>query len=273
MALSQITDLIVMEEAKSTLAKALAPLKKFTHNFSGEYAKSVTFKKITDGGTFSSNPTSYTATSSTGSPVTCNLTEYNLSFGVTTADKKNGYKLADLIETNIKKFANGIHAEIMNNLSTASVEAIGASTAFSKSKLKSLSVKVGGDNVTCGLTPDYFVQIIPEEAYNLNVAEKGIYGFDGGVDMVKAAVLPTGVVGYISNSDGIAVATALPQIDDKIKDVLHTEVIELPDLAGMSVLVCSWVDVATRMEQMSFGIMLGSVIIDTDAVKALKVSA
>ena len=257
MALTQIIDTIVEAEAINTLKPALAPLAAMTKDFKADYSRSATFKVVSAGSTTQENPTSYSAgAAGTGEPVIVTLAELNHAFVITPADKRNGWKLADLVKTNAVAFSNKVNNKIMAQLPTATVVA-GATTAFTGKKLISLAGNVDAEAVGAIMTPDYFYQIVPDSKTALDLTD-GAYGYDLGLFKVKSAVLPTGIVGACFAKDGIAVATALPEVPDSI----DYQDIELPGLAGLTVRVCNWVNTDTRAEYMSFGIALGAKVLD-----------
>ena len=124
---------------------------------------------------------------------------------------------------------------------------------------------------TSAETPDYYRAILPENTTEFRL-DGGAYGFDS-IHKVKTSVFADNVVGISYDGGAVAVGSALPEIDEAFKDDIHSEVIQVEGLAGLSILFCTWLDLKTRAEWASLGLMFGAKILEADKVKGYVAAA
>ncbi len=89
----------------------------------------------------------------------------------------------------------------------------------------------------------------------------------------KASVFSKDVVGVAYEGGAIAVGSAIPEIDDDLKDDINWELITIDGLAGLTVMFCNWIDRNTRAEWASLGLMFGAKILEPDKVKGYVAAA
>ncbi len=269
MALQTLNNQIISAEACNILAKNLQFLNKVvTTSFSTENANAVVVKTVSDA-TVAKNATSYT-NSTVGESITITLTELSTKAQVTPEDKRNSWKLAQLINTHVNKLVNEVIATTLGVIKTGT-EVVGASTSFTPSKMKTLSGKVEdfGNGIYSIMNKDYYVQLLPDNTLGFNLSDGG-YGFDG-IYKAQSTAFASGVVGVILNPNGIAVASALPTHDIN-SAAIETEVITVPDLGGFSILVEKFVDTSTMSDCLLFRVLFGAAVLDPNSVKGMKVS-
>lgn len=272
MALTEAQQQIVSNEVITTLRKALAPLEFLKKDFRMDYASSLKIRTVSAGNSVTENPTDYqTGDAGTGEVQTIALTELNQSFKIDPADKRNGWRLADLMQANTIVFANDLNKRVLGLLSKAGAKEIGDASAFTKRKCINLSGDIESDEPRLLLTPDYYRAIMPENTTEFRL-DQGAYGFES-IHRVKPAVFDTGVVGLSYEAGAIAVGSAIPQIDDELRDDLNMSLIQVDGLAGLTVMFCHWLDRTTRSEWGSLGIMFGAKVLEADKVKGYVASA
>lgn len=106
MALSDAHKIVIHSEVISSLRKALAPLEYFKKDFRMEYASEIKFKNVKAAGNITENPSDYqTDKENEGDLIPLSLTELHQPWRITPAEKRNGWKLADLAKTNATAFA------------------------------------------------------------------------------------------------------------------------------------------------------------------------
>lgn len=272
MALSDAQQQIISNEVITTLRKALAPLEFLKKDFRMDYASSLKIKTVSAGNSVTENPTNYQSGDvGTGELQTIALTELNQSFKIDPADKRNGWRLADLMQANTIAFANDLNKRVLSLVTSDSATAIGEASAFTKRRCINLSGDIESDEPRLILTPDYYRAIMPENTTEFRL-DQGAYGFES-IHRVKPAVLATDVVGLSYEAGSIAVGSAIPQIDDELRDDLNMSLIQVDGLAGLTVMFCHWLDRSTRSEWGSLGIMFGAKILESDKVKGYKATA
>lgn len=272
MALSDAQKTVISGEVLTTLRKALVPLEFLKKDFRTEYASQLKIKTVSEGNAVVANPTNYqNGVAATGTVSTIDLTELHLSWKIDPADKRNGWKLADLARANSIAFANDINKRVLALVTKDGAKAIGAASAFTKRKCIDLSGDVESDEPRLLLTPDYYRAIMPENTTEFRL-DDGAFGFES-IHRVKSSVFSPDVVGMAYDAGAIAVGAAIPEIDEALKDDLNVELITVDGLAGLTVLFCNWIDRSTRSEWASLGIMFGAAVLEADKVKSYIASA
>lgn len=247
MALSDAHKIVIHSEVISSLRKALAPLEYFKKDFRMEYASEIKFKNVKAAGNITENPSDYqTDKENEGDLIPLSLTELHQPWRITPAEKRNGWKLADLAKTNATAFANNLNKRILSLVTADGAKVIGTADAFTKRKCINLSGDVESDEPRLLLAPDYYRAILPENTTEFRL-DGGAYGFDS-IHKVKTSVFADNVVGISYDGGAVAVGSALPEIDEAFKDDIHSEVIQVEGLAGLSILFCTWLDLKTRAE-------------------------
>lgn len=270
MALTEAQKTIISEAVASTVYKAFAPLTNLKKDFQAEYAASTKVKRVNSASAVSANPASYTGAAANGDTVTISMDELNITWQITPADKRNGWRLEDLAKSHAIAFVNDITKRILALPDAASAKVIGAADAFTKKKAISLSGDVESDAPELLLSPDYYRALLPESTTDFSLSS-GAYGFNA-IHRVKSAAFSNDAVGLAFDPNAIAVCTAIPDIDPEFHDELNQEIITVDGLAGLSIMLCNWIDKNTRTEYASLGIMFGGAILEPARVQAYKAS-
>lgn len=272
MALSDAHKVIIQSEVISSLRKALAPLEYLKKDFRMEYASEIKFKNVKAAGDIVEDPTNYQASKENdGGLIPLSLKELHQAWRITPAEKRNGWKLADLAKTNATAFANNMHKRILSLVPADGAKAIGGADKFSKRGCINLSGDVESDDPRLLLAPDYYRAILPENTTEFRL-DGGAYGFES-IHKVKSSVFSDGVIGMSYDGGAIAVGSAVPEIEEDLKDDINSEIIAVDGLAGLSILFCNWIDRATRAEWASLGLMFGAKILEPDKVKGYVAAA
>ncbi|MBT9561444.1 hypothetical protein J5W01_00540 [Akkermansia muciniphila] len=272
MALSDAQKVIIHGEVITSLRKALVPLEFLKKDFRMEYASQLDFKNVKTSGEVVENPSSYqNDKENNGDLIKLSLTELHQAWRITPAEKRNGWKLGDLAKTNSIAFANNLHKRIMSLVSASGAKAIGTADKFNKRGCINLSGDIESDEPRLLLTPDYYRAILPENTTEFKL-DGGAYGFES-IHKAKASVFSEGVVGVAYEGGAIAVGSAIPEIDNELKDDINCELISIDGLAGLTVMFCNWLDRNTRSEWASLGLMFGAKILEPDKVKGYVAAA
>ena len=272
MPLSDAHKIIIQNEVISSIRKALAPLEHLKKDFRVEYASEIKFKNVKTAGAIVENPSDYQPEGSNdGDLISLSLKELHQPWKITPAEKRNGWKIADLAKTNATAFANALNKRILALITATGAKAIGASDKFSKRGCINLSGDIESDEPRLLLTPDYYRAILPENTTEFRL-DGGAYGFES-IHKVKTSVFADNVIGAAFEGGAIAVGSALPEIDPAFKEGISTDIIEIEGLAGLSVLFCTWLDLKTRSEWASLGLMFGAKILEPDKVKGYVATA
>lgn len=272
MALSDAQKVAIHGEVITSLRKALVPLEFLKKDFRMEYASQIKFKDVKASGEVVENPTSYqNDKENDGNLIPLSLTELHQAWRITTTEKRNGWRLADLAKTNSIAFANDLHKRIMSLIPASGAKAIGTADKFNKRGCINLSGDIESDEPRLLLTPDYYRAILPENTTEFKL-DGGAYGFES-IHKAKASVFSKDVVGVAYEGGAIAVGSAIPEIDDDLKDDINWELITIDGLAGLTVMFCNWIDRNTRAEWASLGLMFGAKILEPDKVKGYVAAA
>ena len=146
MALSDAQKVAIHGEVITSLRKALVPLEFLKKDFRMEYASQIKFKDIKASGEVVENPTSYqNDKENDGNLIPLSLTELHQAWRITTAEKRNGWKLADLAKTNSIAFANDLHKRIMSLIPASGAKTIGTADKFNKRGCINLSGDIESD--------------------------------------------------------------------------------------------------------------------------------
>lgn len=272
MALSDAQKVTIHGEVITSLRKALIPLEFLKKDFRMEYASQLDFKNVKDSGEVIENPTSYqNEKENNGNLIKLSLAELHQAWRITPAEKRNGWKLADLAKSNSIAFANDLHKRIMSLIPASESKVIGTADKFNKRGCINLSGDVESDEPRLILTPDYYRAILPENTTEFKL-DGGAYGFES-IHKAKSSVFSEGVVGVAYDGGAIAVGSAIPEIDGDLKDDINCDLITIDGLAGLTVMFCNWIDRNTRAEWASLGLMFGAKILEADKVKGYVAAA
>lgn len=266
--------------ALTILTSLLAPLRAFSSDFSDEFRDidsggTVNVPLATAGSTTLTNPTNFEAGDSTLGKVPVTLAHYSQPFHITARQLEQGYKLANLMDINLRAFANKLLDVAMAPVTTTNFGAAvvtdtadffgvdgGSQTLFAALK----------DGTTRALVIDgaIYAQTLPTNRNSFALGEQGAFGWDGGIHMNNRWTgAGAGVTGFAASPEALAVAAVIPEMAEPIQSLMHTqELIALPDL-GLTIQFNSWGSLATRNLWGSFDVAFGAAKGDGNALKLI----
>jgi hypothetical protein len=280
MANSFSTDLILDKISARTLTylgNIIAPFGAFSTDFSNEtfsQGQNVRFQIANAGGSAQTNPTNWESGDSGLANVNCQVNQYSVSFQLTPRQLNNGFRLDQLVDINLQNFGNKLadvaFAPITTtnfaNITVAQASVVGANlktawAAIAKSTTKNLI-----------LDSTAYSTLLPTSLTTEIGPRPGLAGFDGIFLNTRWTGAGANVYGFAGGPGAVGMISGLPEqvAIDGTFDGLVQQTLTIP-LGGrgtlnqgtngpsMSVVMSSWLSLATRTRWVSFDTMLGAV--------------
>ena len=267
----------ISERSQTILGSALAPLAAFSTNFSDEVKKpkdTIQVPLVTATASVQNNPTSFNGIGGTTvAAAEIALNHRYLPFGLSYADLQNGRKLEQIIDIQLKAFADDLWSIATAPITTANFGAavvekdsadINATSgdlpkvwaAIHKARRKALIVD-----------PVIYSNLIPTSTTSLSLAA-GAYGFDAGVYFATSLPSEEGLEGFGICPEAVAVASAVPALDGFREGMIVSQVVNIEGI-NLPVYWNVYADKTTRSLVASVEVMFGSGKGITDGTAAL----
>ncbi|MDB6172032.1 MAG: hypothetical protein JWL59_1343 [Chthoniobacteraceae bacterium] len=257
------------------LQAKLAALSCFSTDFSCDPIapkKTIQVPKATVGATGQTNPTNYETGDTTLTAIAVTPNELSVSFGITSAQLQQGFRIEQICDINLRVLANMIMDAATTPMTLANFPSPLIVTAANFGT-DDLSILFGNaKNYTqknLVLDGTYLGQFIPTDKFHYALGEDGAYGFDkmrmnnrwnGGVANLQ---------GIVADPQAIGLGSGLPVIDDAVASMmLSCEVIIVPGI-DLPVQFCVWGSLATRGVWASYSVMFGAAAGDTTAARLI----
>jgi len=256
----------ISERSQTILGSALAPLAAFSTNFSDEVKKpkdTIQVPLVTATAAVQTNPTSFNGIGGTTvGAADVSLAHKYLPFGLSYADLQNGRRLEQLIDIQLKAFADDLWSVATapittDNFGAAVVEKDSADinatsgdlpkvwAAIHKARRKALIVD-----------PTIYSNLIPTNTQSLPLSA-GAYGFDAGVFYATSFPSEEGLEGFGICPEAVAVASAAPALDGFREGMIVSQVVNIEGI-NLPVYWNVWADKTTRSIVASVEVMFGS---------------
>jgi hypothetical protein len=256
----------ISERSQTILGSALAPLSVFSSNFSDEVKRpkdTIQVPLVTATAATQTNPTSFNGIGGTTvGAAEVALNHYYQPFGLAYGDLQNGRKLEQLVDIQLKAFADKLWAVSTAPITTANFGAavvekdsadINATSgdlpklwaAIHKSRRKALIVD-----------PTIYSNLIPTNRESLPLSV-GAYGFDAGVFYATAFPSETDLEGFAISPEAVAVASAAPALEGFREGMIVSQVVNIEGI-NLPVYWNVWADKTTRSIVASVEVMFGS---------------
>jgi hypothetical protein len=286
--------------AVTVLQNRLAPLNALSTDFSSDVVDPLRKLQVgvaTASAAAVSNPTSFAVAGSTLSNAAITMTHISAGFGLTSQQLNQGFRLEKLMKIALRKLADAVMDNVLTPIGAGTVGSPTFGTAYTSAITTSnalpgntfISAALGtiwasisnSSSKALILDGSYYQYLLPQTGFNLDVAQKGAYGFENGIYLNNRWTGVTGgtdnglngttrtIKGLVASEEAMAVATAIPYIDPAVASLLQlSEVIEIPDL-GVAVNLNIWADQSTRSLYGSYDLAVGSAVADTSAMKTI----
>lgn len=269
---------IIQASALNGVGNALAFLSDFTTDFSDEYTdyrKATVNVPVLSGSSAVINPTSFGGgtNGSTLAPIT--MQHVSVPFHVSNAEYQNGYKLEQLIATNVQVLAEKIQELAFTpitstNFGTA-VTVTSANFALSSLQTAWASIKGNAGGKVCYLDSTAFSKLLT----NTTTAIDPTLGIPyAGFRKVAYTDVVTGmganIYGFVANKAGLVMASAKAAIAPKAKELIETVEIDLGN--GLVADLNMWGSTSDRSDNASIDLYFGAAAGDKSALKVIKSS-
>jgi len=263
------TDLIVdsvSSTAQTVLSNRMAPLRFCAKDYSLDVRKPkdvVQVKLATAGSSTQINPTAFDSIGGStlaASPVT--LAHVYQPFGLEYADLQNGFKLADIVQVNVDKFADKLW-EIATapitvaNFGAAAATAASASVTPSSGEIQKMwAATAKADRTALVLNTVSYANLIPTSTQGIDLLREGAYGFANGVFKASAFPSELKLAGFAIAPEALAMANAAPELSFAQGEFIVAERYTVEKL-GLTVWYNLWFDPASRSYVGSLETMFG----------------
>lgn len=268
---------IIQASALNGVGNRLAFIQDFTTDFSNEYVdfrRSTVKVPLLSGSSATLNPTTFGGGTNGSTILSISMNHVHVPFYISNAEYQNGYKLEQLVESNVQVMADYIQAlTFAPLLSTNFGEAVTvAAASFSLSSLQTAWASVKGARKVCYLNGTAFSKILTN---SLVVADPMLgLPYAGFQKVAYADVAPAGesnIYGFVStDKKGLVMASAIPDIAPMARQLIDTTVIDLGN--GLSCALNMWGSTSDRSDNASLDLYYGVQVGDKNAIKLIKSS-
>lgn len=284
------------QAAVTVLQSRLASLKAFNSDFSSDVVAGAGRRKLQVGvvgnaAAANKNPSSFEAQGDTVTAAAVTMDHYSATFGLSSDQLNQGFKLEKVMTANLRALANAIIDAALTPLSTANYGSAVYSTAISTAtggQIGNTLISTGipallaaikdGSQKNLILDGSYTAYLSQTTAYSVKWNDEGAFGFDGvyvnnrwngvtsGSDANLNGTTKT-IKGFAASPEALAMASAIPYIDPAVAGLLQqSEVIEIADL-GLAVQMNIWGSLSSRSLYGSFDVIFGAAKADGSALK------
>lgn len=262
------------EQAITVLQNRLAPLSAFTTDFSSDVVdplQKVQVAVASSATGITTNPVSFDTGDVVLAKATVAMVHYSAGFGLTSTEINQGHRLERLMRIKLGELANAVLDAAMVPVTTTNFGAavVSTSASFADTGLKAIfSALKNGTSRALVLDGALYSLLLPTALTSFNPASRGAFGFDGGIFLNnRFSAAGANIKGFGVSPEAIAVAAAMPRMEDPVKQLLYSSTeIEVPDL-GISVQFNLWGSTTSRSIRASFDLVFGAALADTSALK------
>lgn len=266
---------ILHDVAITTLGPALAAINNFTLDVGTMpmAPRSATrVPLVTAGSAVLTNADSFEAGNGTVGEVLVSVDQKSVPFHATNQEMQKGYRVRNLLQKNMQVLANEITDVVFAPLliatyGTAVLDLAGG--AFTSANLKTIwtaAQNFGRKNLI--LDGALYAGLIPTSTDNFDPSVSGAYGFNSIMHNSRWTGADTAVVGFVADSDAIAIATGVPYVSEGVGQAM-TGMEEVTLSNGLTVQLYSWISTATRTEWRSLEVMIGAAAGDPAKVELI----
>ena len=266
---------IITASALNGVGNSLAFLGDFTTDFSDSLTdarRSTVNVPLITGSTAVINPTAFGGGSNGSTLIPVAMQHVSVPFYISSAEYQNGYKLEQLITSNVQILANKIQELafaplISTNFGNAVVV---AEASFALASLQTAWASVKGLRKICYLSGTAFSKLLTNQ---LTVQDPTLGLPYGGFAKVAYADVLTGVganvYGFVStDKKGLVMASAIPDIAPKAKEMIDTTLIDLGN--GLTAALNVWGSTSDRSDNASLDIYFNAAKGSVDGIKLIK---
>ncbi len=273
---SNLVQEIMSDVAITTLGPVLARMNAFTMDVSVDpmSPRSATrVPLVTDGSNVLTNPNDFEIGDGVVSSVLVEVDQKSVPFHASNTDLQKGFRVRMLLEKNMQVLANELTDIIfapllVGNYGAAALDLAGGT--FSRDDLKALWVAASNfNNKNLIIDGPLFSELIPSNNDQFDITTSGAYGFDSIMHHGRWSGAGPNVVGFVADSDAIAIATGVPYTPEELeRELTGLEQVVLPN--GLTVQLYSWVSTKTRAVWRSLDVMIGAAVGDPAKVKLIR---
>ena len=267
---------VIQASTINAVGNRLAFLKDFTTDFSDEVIDprktSVIVPFMSGGSTAVLNPTTFGGGTSGNSKVTITLDHVHVPFYITNAEFQNGYKLENMIETNIQSMVNKIQALAFTPITSSNygVAFTVAEASFTSTHLQSAYAAVVGTDKVCYLGSTAFSKLLTNQTTYIDpLLGVPFSGFRKVASFDSVTGLGANTYGFVaSGRGGIAMASGVPGIAPRAQALVESVPVELGN--GLTCVLNVWGNTADRSDNASLDLYFGAAKADPNAIKVIK---
>lgn len=269
---------LINAAAMNGVANKLAFLSDFTTDFTSDEisAKRSTVKvPVLSGSAAVLNPTSFGGGTNGSLMVDVAMDHVHVPFYLSNAEIQNGYKLEQLIESNVQILAEKIQELAFTPITSSN---FGTALTVAEASFGALS---GLQTIWASVKGGPKVMYLNATAYsklntNLTTTQDPAAGTPyANFSKVAYSDVFTGVgsniYGFVSSQrKGLAMASGIPAMGDMVRELIDSELIVLPN--GLTVQLNRWGSTSDRSDNASLDCYFGAAAADKTALKVIKSS-
>jgi len=267
---------VIQASALNAVGNSLAFLQDFTTDFSDEYVsarKSTVKVPLLSGSSATTNPTSFGGGTSGASLITVSMNHVHVPFYISNAEYQNGYRLEQLIASNVQVMANYIQQLAFTPLLSSNYDTAVtvANTAFSLSSLQAAWASIPGASKVCYLDPTAYSKLLTNQnTYIDPQLGQPMAGFKRVAYTDSFTGAGTAYAyGFVSaDKKGLVMASGIPEIAPKAAAMIETVMIDLGN--GLTCAMNTWGDTADRSDNASLDLYFGAAVGSKPALKLIR---
>lgn len=273
---SALVEEILSDVAITTLGPVLAKMDAFSLKVEPDPIKpraGVAVELVNGGSTVLQNATDFESGDADVDAVLVAVNQQTVPFHASNDDMQKGHDVRRLLKKNMQNLGNKIQDVLFAPLTAANYGAAVLDLAgndITKANLQTVwaaAENFGSKNLFLAGSP--YSQLIPQSTEQFKLSESGAYGFDSIHHTSRFTGAESGVVGFVADSDAIAVAAGVPKVHEELEQELTgLEEVVLPN--GVTVQLYSWVSCKTRSVWRSLDVMIGAAVGDPEKVHLIE---